>query len=108
MVAIDTVKQGVSRCVREYVMTGMTLGSRGRLLGGLAADILLNGYLERGVKMLEDAGMVRDGMVDVDAVLESLRENIGEGYTDKIGFLPEMTFHREDVDALGQFVRGER
>lgn len=108
MVAIDTVKQGVNRFVREYVLPGMTMGSRGRLLGGLAADILLNGYLERGVKMLEDAGMVRDGMVDVDAVLESLRENIGDGYTDKIGFLPEMTFHREDVDALGQFVRGER
>lgn len=108
MVTVDAVKQGVNRFVREYVLTSMTLGSRGRLLGGLAADILLNGYLERGEKMLEDAGMVRDGMVDVDAVLESLRENIGDGYTDKIGFLPEMTFHREDVDALGQFVRGER
>lgn len=108
MVTIDAVKEGINRFVREYVLPGMTLGSRGRLMGGLAADLLLNGYLERGVKMLEDAGMVRDGMVDVDAVLESLRENIGDGYTDKIGFLPEMTFHREDVDALGQFVRGER
>ena len=108
MVTVDAVKQGVNRFVREYVLVSMTLGSRGRLLGGLAADILLNGYLERGLKMLEDAGMAKDGMVDVDAVLESLRENIGDGYTDKIGFLPEMTFHREDVDALGQFVRGER
>lgn len=108
MVTIDAVKQGVNRFVREYVLTGMTLGSRGRLLGGLAADLLLNGYLERGEKMLAEAGMVQDGMVDLDAVLTSLKDNIGDGYTDKIGFLPEMTFHREDVDALGQFVRGER
>ena len=111
MVSIDKIEKGVANYLDAELMSQFQGNSVEKVLVGTAASLLIRksgtiveGYKDNSVvKML---GIMDDnGDVDVDILAEELKKNISkEGFVVDVPILGTLTFHKEDVDKLCDYI----
>lgn len=111
MIAISKIEQGVAAYMDSEVMPQLPTGGFEKVLAGTAVSLvirrsgkILEGYKDnKAVQML--GLMDTDGNVDVDILAEELKKNIpAEGMKVDIPIIGKMTFHKEDVDKLHEYI----
>lgn len=117
MVTTNQIQHGITRYVDTQIMpklpeTGAMDGLK-RLGVGVAAaytakniDRVLTGF--RGNGFLQAVGaMDENGDVDIEGIAEIAKEKIPDaGIRATVPILNELTFYREDVDALLSYIKG--
>lgn len=117
MVSIGQIERGAARYVDNEIMPNINQSGLAKIAIGTAAGILVQragrlveNYVDN--PMLKALGVVdAEKNVDLDLLLPELRKNIPEeGFKVRIpnpltgADMVAMTFHREDVDRLHQYI----
>lgn len=111
MVAISKIEQGIAAYLDSELMPKLPNTGIEKVLAGTAMSLvisrsgkILDGYKNnKAVKML--GLMDADGNVDVDVLAEELKKNIpAEGVKIDVPIIGTMTFHKEDVDKLHEYI----
>lgn len=111
MVTIDKIERGVAAYLDAEVMPQLPAGGFEKVLAGTAISLfirksgkIIEGYKEnKAVQML--GIMDTEGNVDVDILAEELKKNIStEGMKIDVPIVGKMTFHKEDVDKLHEYI----
>lgn len=111
MVSVDKIEQGVANYLDAELMPQLKGNGVERVIVGTAASlmirksgVIIDGYKDnKFVKML---GIMDDkGNVDVDILAEELKKNISkDGVAIEVPILGTLTFHKEDVDKLYDYI----
>lgn len=111
MVSIDKIQQGVAAYLDAELMPQLPNTGFEKVLAGTAMSLairrsgaILDSYKNnKAVQML--GLMDAEGNVDVDVLAEELKKNIPkEGMKVNIPIIGNMTFHKEDVDKLHEYI----
>lgn len=111
MVSIDKIEKGIAAYMDSEIMPQLPNGGLEKVLAGTAMSLvirrsgnILDGYKNnKAVQML--GLMDADGNVDVDILAEELKKNISsDGLKVEIPMIGKMTFHKEDVDKLHEYI----
>lgn len=111
MVSIDKIEEGVAKYLDAELMPQFQNNGLEKVLVGTAASLLIrktgtivSSYKDNKlVKML--GIMDESGNVDVDILAEELKNNISkEGIKVDIPVIGTMTFHKEDIDTLYEYI----
>lgn len=111
MVTIAKIEQGVAAYLDSEVMPHLPNGGLEKVLAGTAVSLvirrsgkILEGYKDnKAVQML--GLMDAEGNVDVDILAEELKKNIpAEGMKIDVPIIGKMTFHKDDVDKLHEYI----
>lgn len=114
MVSIDKIEKGIAHYLDGELMPQFESSGWEKVLVGTAASLMIRksgaiiaGYKDhKWVKML---GIMDDkGNVDVEALATELKKNIPkEGFKVDIPIIGVMTFHKNDVDKLHEYITGQ-
>ena len=111
MVAISKIEQGIAAYLDSELMPQLPNTGIEKVLAGTAMSLairrsgkILDGYKNnKAVQML--GLMDAEGNVDVDVLAEELKKNIpAEGVKIDVPIIGAMTFHKEDVDKLHEYI----
>lgn len=111
MVAIDKVEQGVAAYLDSELMPQLPKSGFEKVLAGTAISLvirrsrnILEGYKNnKTIQMLKL--MDENGNVDVDVLAEELKKNIPqEGVKVEVPLIGALTFRKEDVDKLYEYI----
>lgn len=111
MVTIAKIEQGVAAYLDAEIMPQLPSSGLEKVLAGTAMSLfikrsgkIIEGYKEnKAVQML--GIMDADGNVDVDVLAEELKKNIpSDGVKVEIPIIGKMTFHKDDVDKLHEYI----
>lgn len=111
MVSIDKIEQGVAAYLDAEVMPQLPSSGFEKVLAGTAMSLIirrsgaiLDGYKNhKAVQML--GLMDAEGNVDVEILAEELKKNIPkDGMKVDVPLIGGMTFHKEDVDKLYEYI----
>lgn len=111
MVSVDKIEKGIANYLDAEFMPQLQSNGVEKVIIGTAVSlfirrsgVIIGGYKDnKVVKML--GIMDDDGNVDVETLAEELKKNISkEGFTIDIPILGILTFHKEDVDKLCDYI----
>lgn len=111
MVSIDKIEKGVAAYMDSEIMPQLPNGGIEKVLAGTALSLvirrsgtILEGY--RNNQVVRMLGIMdEEGNVDVDVLAEELKKNItSDGVKIEIPIIGKMTFHKEDVDKLHEYI----
>lgn len=111
MVAINKIEKGVAAYLDGELMPKLPSSGLERVLTGTALSLairrsgtIIAGYKDnKAVQML--GIMDANGNVDVDALAEELKKNIPtEGVKVDVPIIGALTFHKDDVDKLYEYI----
>lgn len=111
MVSIDKIEKGVAAYLDSELMPQLPNSGFEKVLAGTAMSLvirrsgkILDSYKDnKAVQML--GIMDAEGNVDVDVLAEELKKNLPkEGMKVEIPIIGAMTFHKEDVDKLHEYI----
>lgn len=111
MVSIDKIEQGIAAYLDGELMPQLPNSGFEKVLAGTAISL----FIRRSGKIIErykDNKAVQmlgimdaDGNVDVDVLAEELKKNFPkDGMKLDIPIIGAMTFHKEDVDKLHEYI----
>lgn len=111
MVTMKSVKDGIAAYVDKEFLPQLPSEGVQRLLVGTAVSIMLRRF-ESIVKSYKNHALIKmlgiideNDNVDIEVVLEELGKNMGTtGFTFDIPALGIMTFKKEDVDKLYEYI----
>lgn len=113
MVSIDKIEKGVANYLDGELMPQLQGNSLEKVLVGTAASLAIrrSGTIVAGYKdnkMVQMLGIMDgNGNVDVDVLADELKKNIPkEGVKVDIPIIGTMTFHKDDVDKLYEYIMG--
>lgn len=113
MVSIDKIEKGVANYLDGELMPQLQSNSLEKVLIGTAASLAIrrSGTIVAGYKdnkMVQMLGIMdSNGNVDVDVLADELKKNIPkEGVKVDIPIIGTMTFHKDDVDKLYEYIMG--
>lgn len=110
MVTIAQIEKGVATYLDSEIMPKFPAGLE-KVLAGTAASLairrsgnIIAGYKDnKAVQML--GIMDKDANVDIDILAEELKKNIPqEGFKVDVPIIGILTFHKEDVDKLYEYI----
>lgn len=113
MVSIDKIEQGVAHYLDGELMPQLQSSGWEKVLVGTAASLairrtstIIAGYKDH--KLVKMLGIMDDkGNVDVETLAIELKKNIPkEGFKVDIPIIGTMTFHKDDVDKLCEYIVG--
>lgn len=111
MVTIGKIEQGIAAYLDSEVMPQLPTEGFEKVLAGTAISLLirrsgkiLDGY--KNNKTVQMLGIMdADGNVDVDMLAEELKKNVPtEGVKIEVPIIGKMTFHKDDVDKLHEYI----
>lgn len=111
MVPISKIEQGVAAYLDSELMPQLPNSGFEKVLAGTAMSLIIrrSGKIidsyknNKAVQML--GIMDEEGNVDVDVLAEELKKNLPkEGMKVEIPIIGAMTFHKEDVDKLHEYI----
>lgn len=111
MVSIDKIEKGVANYLDAELMPQLQSNGIEKVIIGTAASLLIRksgdiitGYKDN--KLVKMLGIMDDnGNVDVETLAEELKKNISkDGFTVDIPIIGTLTFHKEDVDKLCDYI----
>lgn len=111
MVTIAQIKQGVAAYFDSEVMPHLPSGGFEKVLAGTAVSLII----QRSGKIIESYKdnkavqmlgiMDAEANVDIDILAEELKKNIPtEGMKVDVPIIGKMTFHKDDVDKLHEYI----
>lgn len=113
MVSIDKIEQGVAHYLDGELMPQLQNNGWEKVLVGTAASLAIrkSGAIAAGYKdhkLVKMLGIMDEkGNVDVEALATELKKNIPkEGFKVDIPIVGTMTFHKDDVDKLYEYIMG--
>lgn len=113
MIPIKQIEKGVAAYLDAEIMPQLPNSSLEKVLAGTAMSLvirrsgnILESYKDnKAVQML--GLMDSDGNVDVDILSEELKKNISnDGLKVEVPIIGKMTFHKDDVDKLHNYIMG--
>lgn len=111
MVSIDKIEQGVANYLDNELMPKLQSNGWEKVVVGAAASLAIHklgaiiaGYKEH--KMVKMLGIMDDnGNVDVEALVTELKRNVPKtGFDVSVPIIGIMTFHKDDVDKLYEYI----
>lgn len=111
MVSIDKIEQAIANYLDAELMPQLKSTGIEKVLVGTAASLfirrsgaIIESYKDNKlVKML--GIMDEEGNIDVDTLVEEVKKNIPkEGVKIEIPVIGTMTFHKEDIDKLNDYI----
>lgn len=111
MVTIKQIEQGIAAYLDEELMPKLPTSGIEKVITGTALSLfirrsgtILEGY--KNNKTIQMLGVMdADGNVDIDLLAEELKKNFPEnGMKVDIPIIGGMTFHKEDVDKLYEYI----
>lgn len=111
MVSIDKIEQGVANYLDSELMPQLQNNGFEKIIIGTVASLLIRktgtiieGYKDN--KLVKMLGIMDDnGNVDVDTLMEEVKKNMPkEGVKIDVPVIGMLTFHKEDVDKLYDYV----
>lgn len=111
MVPISKIEQGVAAYLDAELMPQLPNSGFEKVLAGTAmslvirrSGVILDSY--KNNKAVQMLGLIdSEGNVDVDVLAEELKKNFPkEGMKINIPIIGAMTFHKEDVDKLHEYI----
>lgn len=111
MVSVDKIEQGVANYLDAELMPQLKGNGIEKVIVGTTASLLIRktgtiieGYKDN--KLVKMLGIIDDnGAVDVDTLVEEVKKNIPkEGVKVEVPILGILTFHKDDVDKLYDYI----
>lgn len=111
MVSIDKIEEGVARYLDAELMPQLQNNGVEKVLVGTAASLairrsgtIVDGYKDN--KIVQMLGIMDgNGNVDVEVLADELKKNMPkEGVKIDIPIVGTMTFHKDDVDKLYEYI----
>lgn len=111
MVTIQKIEQGIAAYLDSELMPHFTGGGFEKVIAGTAMSLIvrrggniLNHYKDN--KTIRMLGLMDDnGNIDIDILAEEFKKNIpAEGMKVEIPIIGTMTFHKDDVDKLHEYI----
>lgn len=111
MVSVDKIEKGIANYLDAELMPQLEKNSLEKVMVGTAASLLIRktGTIIEGCKdskLVQMLGIMdAEGNVDVDTLVAELKKNITkEGVKVDIPILGTLTFHKDDVDKLYDYI----
>lgn len=111
MVSVDKIEKGVANYLDAELMPQLEKNSLEKVMVGTVASLLIRktgtiieGYKDN--KLVQMLGIMdEEGNVDVDTLVTELKKNITkEGVKVDIPVLGTLTFHKDDIDKLYDYI----
>lgn len=113
MVSIEKIEQGVANYLDKELMPQLQSTGWEKVVVGTAASLAIrkSGAIVAGYKdhkMVKMLGIMDEkGDVDLETLVPELKKNIPpEGFKVEVPIIGTLTFHKEDVDKLYEFIKG--
>lgn len=111
MVSIDKIEQGVAAYLDSEVMPQLPSTGFEKVLAGTAMSLVIR-RSGRIIESYKDHKAVQllglmdsEGNVDIEVLAEELKKNLPkEGMKIDVPIIGAMTFHKEDVDKLYEYI----
>lgn len=111
MVTIDKIEQGVAAYLDGELMPKLPSSGIEKVLAGTALSLAIrrSGKMLDGLKsnkMIQMLGVMdTEGNVDIDVLAQELKKNMPtEGVKVDVPVIGVLTFHKEDVDRLYEYI----
>ena len=109
MVSIQQVKRGIAAFIDNEIMPGIPNGAKKILIGTYISLALKNLDKGIGAPAIAFLGIAENGNVDIDTVIEQMKNNIPlEGMKVDLTVMGmnfgDIKFHKDDADRLKNYI----